>query len=213
MTKQEAKKECAFCGNPAAKVKKLIAGPTCMICDECVEVCVKILIDEGVKIRYLPPVEKLDITKELGIKPGFKKMNFNQIRGQCFYLCPFAEPFNSVYTDCVIPTVKGVQLTIKRADEIFGAQPIIEDIWEGICESEIVIADVTGRNPNVMYEIGIAHTIGKPVLILTQSIDDVPFDLKHYRCIVYSYTPKGVKELESRLSGTLQFVYNSISKK
>lgn len=57
-----------------------------------------------------------------------------------------------------------------------------------------------------MYEIGIAHTVGKPVIIITQTMDDVPFDLKHYRCIVYSYTPRGILEFEERIAGTLSFL-------
>jgi len=72
--------------------------------------------------------------------------------------------------------------------------------------SEFILADVTGKNPNVMYEIGMAHTIGKPVIIITQQIDDVPFDLRHYRCIVYEYTPRGCKDLERKISGTLRFL-------
>ncbi len=50
-----------------------------------------------------------------------------------------------------------------------------------------------------------AHTIGKPVVIITQDIEDIPFDLKHYRCIVNEYTPRGCKELENKLAGTLRF--------
>jgi hypothetical protein len=57
-----------------------------------------------------------------------------------------------------------------------------------------------------MYEIGMAHTVGKPVLIVTQDIDDVPFDLKHHRCIMYSYTPKGCAALEEKISGTIRFI-------
>ena len=56
-----------------------------------------------------------------------------------------------------------------------------------------------------MYEIGMAHTVGKPVVIITQSIEDVPFDLKQYRCIVYDYTPRGCQQLEEKIAGTLLF--------
>jgi hypothetical protein len=59
-----------------------------------------------------------------------------------------------------------------------------------------------------MYEIGMAHTVGKPVIIITQKIDDVPFDLKHHRCIIYEYTPRGCAKLEERLSATIRFLKN-----
>jgi len=80
----------------------------------------------------------------------------------------------------VRPSLNKIGLNVERGDEIFGTQPIIEDIWESINSSEFIVADVTGKNPNVMYEIGMAHTVGKAVVIMTQNIDDVPFDLRHY---------------------------------
>jgi hypothetical protein len=142
----------------------------------------------------------------LGVKPRFNKLKFQVKSSHVFYLCPFASPFNAVYADHVRPTVLASGFTIDRADEIYGVQPIIEDIWESINSAEVVIADVTGRNPNVMYEIGMAHTVGKPVVIITQDIDDVPFDLKHHRCIVYSYTPPGCQQLQEKVAATLKFL-------
>jgi len=202
---------CSFCGKDQHEVKKIIAGPPpADICDECVDLCVDIICGEG-DFDSLPTIRKLLNKKpldfdELGLSPKFNKRKFERMDGHCFYLCPFSEPFNTVYSEHVVPAVKELGHTISRADEIFGTQPIIEDIWEGINTAEIILADVTGRNPNVMYEIGMAHTVGKPVIIITQTIDDVPFDLKHFRCIVYTYTPKGIKSLEERITGTLRFV-------
>jgi hypothetical protein len=62
----------------------------------------------------------------------------------------------------------------------------------------------TGKNPNVFYEVGVAHTVGKEVILVTQSMDDVPFDLRHLRCIVYEYTPRGVRALEANLQNTIR---------
>jgi hypothetical protein len=133
-------------------------------------------------------------------------MRINKRENHCFYACPFCEPFTSIYSDHCRPAAENAGFTIERADEIFGTEPIIEDIWQGINAAEVVIADVTGRNANVMYEIGIAHTVGRPVVMLTQTVDDVPFDLKQYRCIIYQHTPRGCKELEEKLAGTLRFL-------
>ena len=55
----------------------------------------------------------------------------------------------------------------------------------------------------MFYETGIAHTVGKEVKLITQSMDDVPFDLKHLRCIVYEYTPRGMATLEQNLKSTI----------
>ncbi|HEY2115488.1 MAG TPA: hypothetical protein VGJ51_10375, partial [Candidatus Angelobacter sp.] len=91
-------------------------------------------------------------------------------------------------------------LRCERADDLFGSTVVIEDIYAGIKQAVLIIADLTGRNPNVFYEIGIAHTLDKEVLLLAQSMDDVPFDLRHRRILLYANTPKGCKELEMKIA-------------
>lgn len=68
-----------------------------------------------------------------------------------------------------------------------------------IYRAGIVIVDLTCMNPNVIYETGIAHTLGRPVVPISQSIDDVPFDLKHHRVQKYSENSRGLKDLRSSL--------------
>ena len=68
----------------------------------------------------------------------------------------------------------------------------MEDIWELINKSRIIVADVTGKNANVFYELGISHTIGKDYIVLTQNELDVPFDLKHRRYFKYTQITKMV---------------------
>ena len=80
----------------------------------------------------------------------------------------------------------------------------MSEIWNAICASQIVIADCTGRNPNVFYEIGVAHTVGKPVILLTQIVEDVPFDLRHIRFIKYELTRRGMQKFEEDLLATLR---------
>lgn len=187
---------CSFCGKSQAEVEKLIAGPDVQICDGCVTLCGSFL---GRDYR------KVDI-EALGFKPRFKKLKFDLRDNHCFYLGPFCDPFNTIYCDHIVKAAQREGFSIERADDIFGTQPIIEDIWEAINSSTVVIADATERNPNVMYEIGMAHTVGKPVVILAQTIDDVPFDLKHYRCVIYTYTPRGCAELEEKVAQTIRFL-------
>jgi hypothetical protein len=178
------------------------------VCNECVDICLDILLDAGYKPKALksaPQPKEIDLAK-LGIKPPFTKLKFKKRKNHCFYLSPFSEPFNTIYRDHVVKAVTSQGFTIERADEIFGTGVIIDDIWEAINTASIVIADMTGRNPNVMYEIGMAHTVGKPVIMITQGIEDVPFDLKHYRYIVYEYTPRGCQHLEDKLVGMVKFL-------
>lgn len=91
---------------------------------------------------------------------------------------PFREPFTTVYNDCIIPPLQGDGFRIK-ADEIFApANYITKNIWQLINRSSLLIADITIRNPNVFYELGIAHTIGRDVIIISQNKDDIPFDIQ-----------------------------------
>ena len=83
---------------------------------------------------------------------------------------------------------------------------------ESICEARIVLADLTGFNPNVMYELGIAHTVGKDTLILYQNRNNegtrFPFDLAHIRRIEYENTMAGGQKLETDLKETLGNILN-----
>jgi hypothetical protein len=76
-----------------------------------------------------------------------------------------------------------------RADaDIFGTGKIIDQIWSGINASKVLVAELTTRNPNVFYELGLAHALDKPVVLVSSNEEDVPFDLKHIRVIYYDVT-------------------------
>ena len=169
-------------------------------------ICVKCAKDIG--LSFLSREEEFDfLVSMLHINPIFRCREFKVLKNRCFYLGPFKEPFNTIYRDHVITLLRDIGFEIQRADDIYSVQPVMEDIWEGIGNAGTIIADVSGRNPNVMYEIGVAHTLGKPVVVLTQKIDDVPFDLRHYRCIVYKYTPPGIHDLQNALSQTMKVLW------
>jgi hypothetical protein len=118
-----------------------------------------------------------------------------------FVVMPFgSEDLQVVYEDYVKPTVEiHCALRCVRGDDMFGSGVIMDHIIAAIAASEIVIADLTGQNANVFYEVGIAHATDRPVLLLAQSVDDVPFDLRHRRVLIYDYSPRGCKRLEQRL--------------
>ena len=138
------------------------------------------------------------------INPIFQGREFLIDEGLAFVLSPFAEPFDTVYEDHLKPSVESFSgLRCLRADDINDNRPIMEDIWKSINEARIIISDLTGKNPNVFYETGIAHTIGKEVVLITQSMADVPFDLRHLRCIVYEYVPRGMATFEQNLTNTV----------
>jgi nucleoside 2-deoxyribosyltransferase len=72
-----------------------------------------------------------------------------------------------------------------RGDDVFTPTDILVDIWKSLNAADFVIADITGRNPNVLYELGIAHTLAKPVLIISRNAGDIPIDLSTRRVILY----------------------------
>ena len=147
-------------------------------------------------------MEKLN--KIVKIVPIFRGRDLLLDESLVFVLSPFTEMFSTIYEDHIKPTVESLRkLRCIRADDIYDNRPIIEDIWQCIVKSRIVVAELTGRNPNVFYETGIAHTVGKEVVLLTQSMSDVPFDLRHLRCVVYEYTPRGMSGLETTLKKTI----------
>ncbi|MGZ8876001.1 MAG: toll/interleukin-1 receptor domain-containing protein, partial [Halobacteriota archaeon] len=113
----------------------------------------------------------------------------------CFVAMPFGSAeLNDIYEYFVKPSIEeACGLTCERGDDVFGSNAIMEDIRQAIGRARIVLADLTGRNPNVFYEVGIAHTLDIDVLLLSQSMEDVPFDLRHRRVLVYENTPKGCR--------------------
>jgi len=82
----------------------------------------------------------------------------------------------------------------------------MDDIRHSIQNARLVIADLTQRNPNVFYEVGIAHTLKKDVLLISQSMDDVPFDFRHLRVLTYEYTPRGCKKLEMSVAENINAI-------
>jgi hypothetical protein len=124
------------------------------------------------------------------------------LRRTCFVVMPFGRAdLDIVYEDFVRPVLEAsCGLICERADDLFGSNVIMEDIRSSIVQAHIVLADLTGKNANVFYEVGIAHTVNRPVLLLAQSMDDVPFDLRHRRVLIYDYSPRGCKKLESVLA-------------
>ena len=115
-------------------------------------------------------------------------------------------PFHTAWSDTVSSNLRQVCSSMGifslRGDDIFRPTDILDDIWNGITQSDFVIADITGNNANVFYELGMAHALGKPVLVLTQNIDEVPFDLQSRRILLYDI--ENTEELRTNLESCLK---------
>jgi len=117
-------------------------------------------------------------------------------------MMPFHPGFDEVYS-LLGETVERAGLKCRRADDIWENPAVMQDVVSLIDRSRVVICDCTGRNPNVFYEIGIAHTLGREVILITQSHEDIPFDLRHLRYVPYLNNGEGRKELQRRVEARL----------
>ena len=111
---------------------------------------------------------------------------------------PFEEDLRPIYDDHIRIALESENISCIRADDIDSINQITFDIWEKINRARFLIADLTNRNPNVFYELGLAHALGKDVILITQSMDFVPFDLKTQRCIIYKYTPRRYSKFRNK---------------
>jgi hypothetical protein len=135
----------------------------------------------------------LDVTashdKTPGNTPTFKKLDRAvkvESGESCFVMMPFAAPHGDYYSKVYKPAIEKAGLRPVRADtEIFGTGKIMDQIWAGIHSAKVLVAELTTRNPNVFYELGLAHALEKPVVLVCGNEADVPFDLKHIRVIYY----------------------------
>lgn len=120
-------------------------------------------------------------------------------------MMPFAAEFDPVYA-AIQSAVKSLSLKPMRADNFWEHHYVIQDIVNLIVRARVVICDLSSRNPNVFYEAGIAHALGKEVILITQSQDDVPFDLGHIRYIKYLNNTQGLGSLAEAIASRIQAV-------
>jgi hypothetical protein len=136
-------------------------------------------------------------------KEYFANTKFTSDPGLCFVLMPFAEQFNPVW-ETIRDTVGNnpFNLLVRRADDIDTPGYIMTDVWENIAEARLLIADLSGQNPNVFYELGIAHSFKNKdqVILISRDIDSIPFDLRQLRTIVYN---NDLAKLKSSVSDTI----------
>ena len=104
----------------------------------------------------------------------------------CFVMMPFGQWFDRYYQEIYSPAIKEAGFEPLRADELFSTGTVVEQIWEQVEKAPVLLADLTGKNANVFYELGLAHAARKPVVLTAETIDDVPFDLRHLRIIIYN---------------------------
>lgn len=125
-----------------------------------------------------------------------------------FVLMPFDASFDDIYKLGIKSTAEALGFVAERVDD----QKFSEDILSRICRqielADVIISDMTGRNPNVFYEVGYAHARGKLSIHLASSIEDIPFDLKHKRHLIYG---RSITSLQDKLKDELIWAQKQIA--
>jgi hypothetical protein len=117
-----------------------------------------------------------------------------------FVLMPFDAAYEDVYSDLIDAPLTGAGFVVRRADSLLNQRGILQEVVRGIADAELIIADVTGLNANVLYELGLAHALGKRTVMITQNIDELPFDLRPYKANEYSTRFKEAGKLPELLT-------------
>ena len=133
------------------------------------------------------------------------------VNDSCFVMQPFASPLGEYYEKIYRPAIEKAGLRPVRADaEIFATGKIMDQVWSGINAAKVLVAELTTRNPNVFYELGLAHAMKKPVVLVSAKEEDVPFDLQHIRVIYYDMSDPfwGSKLIEKVAENILSAIQN-----
>ena len=129
-----------------------------------------------------------------------------------FVLMPFDSSFDDVYKLGIKETIKNIdpKIVVERLDEQLFSEGMLTRIYNQIEKADLVLADMTGKNSNVFYEVGYAHAKEKSVVLITKEASDIPFDLKHYRHIVYG---NAISELKKQLKENVEWALKEIENK
>lgn len=143
--------------------------------------------EDGEKFRVLDVSETIAGTANEAVNLKSRGKSSGVKSGDsCFVMQPFAEPFGSYYQKIFAPAIEKAGMRPVRADDdIFATGKVVDQIWRGISDAKVLVAELTSRNPNVFYELGLAHALRKPVVLVSSTEQDVPFDLRHIRVIYY----------------------------
>jgi hypothetical protein len=146
-------------------------------------------------------------------KVQIEGLKFTTRRRKAFVVMQFTEEFNSLFREVIKPTCEKFDLEVVRADDFFNNGLIIEDINRSLRESAVIIADITPNNPNVYYEVGYAHALGKPTILLSdKKREKLPFDVSGFRTLFYDNSIGGKSAVEEVLAKHLKAIFPEESK-
>ncbi len=129
----------------------------------------------------------------------FEGFRVDGTRPKAFVVMQFEETYDNLYREVIRPVCEKSGFQVERADDVFRPGTILQDIINGLLDSDVVIAEVSSDNPNVFYELGYAHALDKPTVLLARHGGDFPFDIRGFRVIFYDDTIGGKPQVEATL--------------
>jgi hypothetical protein len=138
----------------------------------------------------------------------FRDITVRSGTGTAFVIMQFSNDYQDLYSDVIRPVVEKFRLNAYHAGEVFRPGIILEDIVHGIVEAKVIIAEITPPNQNVFYELGYAHALRKPTILLAEEGKTLPFDISGYRCLFYENSIGGKRKVEEGLIKHLNAILN-----
>jgi hypothetical protein len=136
-----------------------------------------------------------------------RNINVQPVRPQAFVVMQFTDEYTTLFKEVIEPVCGDFGYEVVRGDNVYTNGLIIEDIARSIRESAVVLADITPNNPNVFYEVGYAHGIEKPTILLSdRSREKLPFDISGFRLLFYDNTIGGKSAVETALRRHLEAI-------
>ncbi len=163
-------------------------------------------------LPYVPPQGQSGIWAIGKSDIVFKNYTILREPSEVFVVMQFTPPYNELYNDVIVPLCKKLDLSAIRADEAYGPGIIVSEIAKQIIDAKVIIADITPKNPNVYYEVGYAHALNKPTILIAESPTQLPFDVSPYRVLFYENTIGGKNKIEKGLQKHLSAILGEWSK-
>jgi len=171
---------------------------------------VTVTVDEvnvlAVDLPYQVPASQVGVWCSARSRVTISDFAVETQRPKAFVVMQFSEPYNELYSEVIKVVCQEFGLDVIRADEEYGPGIIVADVAKQIIESKLIIAEITPSNPNVYYEVGYAHALNKPTILIAERATKLPFDVSPFRTLFYENTINGKAKIEDGLRKHLQIL-------
>jgi hypothetical protein len=157
-------------------------------------------------LNFSPPASQCGLFVRSATEVDVLDFSVDGKRRSAFVIMKFAPPFEHLFNQVIKPVADDCHIDAEKADDILGPGMIISDITRRLQEADIVIADVTAENANVFYELGYAHALSKPTILLAEKGKALPFDISGFRTLFYENTIAGKGQIQAGLKKHLEAI-------